>query len=559
MSRNTQIVAVVVIIAVVIGVYYVGVYQPQQRTAEEEEQRRLEDEARIQEWEDTLIIGIQSVTRNPNPFIGYSDWNIYLTMGHLAEATIEAANQWNGLLAESWELKHKPDGTPYTEFKIREGLTYQDGTPVTAPSIKWSFETLVESEPMYIMAWGDSSFVDIEAPDDYTLNLIHANDFGQIATLGWAGSQSYIYAASPTTAEQYWDTDPLEIVGSGPYKTVEWVHNEKVVLERWEDYPWQTYGLSGPYQFEKVIYRLYPDSVTLRSALEASEIDIAIRGITKLDLQEMESEDVNVDFYESQVRLMLMDQHYEYFNNTKVRQAVACVIDQEELVNAVVPMCEENYGFFPHVYDYYQNDEAWLSKYPEVNVAKGKQLMTEAGYSDGFDTELWICNQYQTKENEMDLAVVVKEQLAKIGINVEINYVENAVFVQKRRQTGEMPMALIGWGEDYPDVDSYMNYIMGTEGSWALSAGVHDEYVQSLLENGRRLFKGEFNDPDRKAVYDEVHEINAENAYWVPLYVETRGHAWRSWLNGYQIGPTYMFDFHLTPEMYKEAPSSGIP
>jgi peptide/nickel transport system substrate-binding protein len=340
---------------------------------------------------------------------------------------------------------------------------------------------------------------------------------------------------------------------------VEWVHNEKIVLERWEDYPWQTYGLSGPFQFDKIIYRFYPDSVTLRNALEAGEVDIATRGINKLDLQEMQSEDIVSHFYESQVRLMLMDQHYDYFANEKVRQAVAWAIDQEEAVEACVPMCEVNYGFFPHVYEYYQNDEAWLNMYPETNIEKAKGLMAEAGYADGFDTELWICNQYQTKENEMDLAVVIKEQLAKIGINVEINYVENAIFVEKRRHKGEMPMALIGWGEDYPDVDSYMNYIMGLEGSWAMSAGVYDEYSESLLEEGRLLFKGELNDPARKEVYDKVHELNAEKAYWVPLYVETRGHALRSWLKGYRIGPTYMFDFHLTPEMYKEAPSTGIP
>ncbi len=545
MNRVTTIAAAVLLILVVTGGYYFGVYVPE-----------TEKVARIKEWEQTLVMGATpAVLQNADPYVGYHDEDTHLRNGHLIAWDYTDPAKYQPIIAESWSLKRKADGTPYVEFKIKQGLKFNDGTEINATACKKSLENLIVKEPRTAWTRDTFSFTRLEAPDRYTLNAICVNDFGYVGTLGVL-SLHYGQIESPASREKF--KEGMNIVGFAPYNTVSFTVNEQEVLERYDGYP-----SASKYTFKKIVIRSFPDASSLRLALEKGDIDVAVHGLTKFDLADLEKKSgIKVGYQEGSVRLLKMDQHYEYFKNPLVRQAVAEIVNQEELVKAAVPMCKPTYSF-PQRRMPYLNDQAWLSRYGKHDLAKAKRLMVEAGYPNGFKTDMWICEQYQSIETEMNLATVVKEQLAKIGIDVTIKSTTNAIFTAKRRNTGEMPISLMGWYEDYPDVDSYVDYLFGNP--WGKDAGITEETypeIVATIKKARAIYdptkEKPFN-PERKQLYDRIHELSAENALWVPLYGEARGQAWRDWVVGYKspwnwqlyLGiPMWNFDWQI----YKKAP-----
>ena len=546
MNKKTAIAAAVILVILIAGGSYFGIVVPETDKA-----------ARIKAWEETLVIGsAPSVLQNPDPYIGYHDEDTHLRNGHLVAWDVTDPAKFHPVIAESWSLKHKPDGTPYVEFKIKKGLKFNDGTEIDAYACKQSLDKHWKLEPRVQWARDAFSYTSLEAQDKYTLNAICVNDFGYVGTLG-VMSLHYALIESPASREKY--KEGMNIVGFAPYNVISYTTNEQEILERYDGYPW-----ANKYTFKRIVIKSFPDASSLRLALEKGEIDVAVHGMTKFDLADLAKKSgVKVGYQEGSMRLLKMDQHYDYFKNMKVRQAVAEVINQEELVKAAVPMCKPTYSF-PQRRMPYLNDEAWLSRYGKHDLEKAKKLMAEAGYPNGFKTDLWICEQYQSIETEMNLATVAKEQLAKIGIDVTIKSTTNAIFTQKRRNTGEMPMSLMGWYEDYPDVDSYVDYLFGSP--WGKDAGITAETypeIAALVKKGRDIYdptkETPFN-PERKKIYDQIHDMSAEKALWVPLYTELRGQAWRDWVVGYKQPwqwqlfvalPMYEFDY----QVYKKAPA----
>jgi ABC-type transport system substrate-binding protein len=141
--------------------------------------------------------------------------------------------------------------------------------------------------------------------------------------------------------------------------------------------------------------------------------------------------------------------------------------------------------------------------------------MNEAGYPNGIDVTLWYTPIANGKE-EADLAVVIQEQLAQIGVRVHLNAAEEGTFLSRFRK-GEFEMALGIMSPDYPDPDSVAYFVGNSGGSYAKRVGLNDTLLDELTVQGSIA-----TDPaERQRIYGEIQDRLADIMCYIPLTLIT--------------------------------------
>jgi peptide/nickel transport system substrate-binding protein len=174
-------------------------------------------------------------------------------------------------LAESWETS--AGGRIYT-FRLRRGVRFHDGTPFNAEAVKFNFDYTPRRTPRYDFM-GAAKFLKAEAVDEYTLRVIFSDPHGPFLinlSDGRMGIDSP--AALRRLGDDYGNKG---LVGSGPFRFVEWIKGDRVVLERNPDYRWgaRTFGHAGPAHLDRLIYRDMPEDGSRAAAVETGEVAIS--------------------------------------------------------------------------------------------------------------------------------------------------------------------------------------------------------------------------------------------------------------------------------------------
>jgi peptide/nickel transport system substrate-binding protein len=212
----------------------------------------------------TLRVGTTYIWDTANPAIGWYNYGLrYL----LYDTLVEEAGISNFIpgLAESWEVSE--DGLVWT-FKIREGVTFHDGTPCTAEDVAWSLNWTVENE-IETFAFYLANFSEIVALDPTTLQVTLSDPVGNMEYL-----LMYVWILPRSVWEGMTPDDILEFedlsagIGTGPYKLVDWVEGEYLILEANKDY-WQ-----GAPAIDRVVWQEYATEDSTVQALLAGEIDV---------------------------------------------------------------------------------------------------------------------------------------------------------------------------------------------------------------------------------------------------------------------------------------------
>ena len=315
-------------------------------------------------------------------------------------------------LATSWEQID-----PLTwEFELREGVTFQNGEPFNAEAVKYTIERTIDPEVGSNNRFpGAVHFESVEIIDDYTIRIHTKQPAPTMLTQLW------ILQIVPP---EYYSSTPLDElarkpVGTGPYQVVEWVKDERIVLEAWDDY----WGEQPP--VERIVYRPLPESFTRLAELETGGIDIAI-DVSPDNLDTVNSfEGVEVRQVQSGRRVFFgVNVTVEPFDNPLVRQALNYAIDWDSINTAILNGVGErmaSYVTSPH-----ENPE--LEAYP-YDPDRARELLAEAGYPDGFDTVLEVPAARYLKGEEISQAAAAN--WAEIGINVEVVPLEWSVFSDK--------------------------------------------------------------------------------------------------------------------------------
>ncbi len=442
-------------------------------------------------------------------------------------------------LAEKWSVSD--DGLVYT-FNLRKGAKFHNGDEVKAEDVYFTFDRMLNPETeglntdFFDMIQGAQARMNGEADtttgikivDDYTIEITLDAPFGPfVAGLATPAGSIYCKKAVEAAGDQF-GVDPALTVGSGPFKMTDWVVNDKIVLDTFDDY-W-----GGRAQYDELVYKIVPDAETARMLFENGEIDVFDCDMARSQIPYFEENETWKNQIVSGPRVgvyyICLNEAIAPLDNVKVRKALQMGIDRENilkqmyygkgvLVNGVIP---------PGLYGY-NKDLPAITYDPE----QAKALLAEAGLPNGFDMEIT-----QVSDNAATLKIneIVQSDLAKIGVNVTITQLDSSTFFGIRK-TGKLASYFNNWSADYNDPDNFIYTFFDKENAFGRSFNYVNEDVQAKIDAARIMTNPE----ERIALYQEIEKtVVQDDAAWIPLfeldhlfivqpYVKNYTVAWNGW------------------------------
>ena len=164
--------------------------------------------------------------------------------------------------------------------------------------------------------------------------------------------------------------------------------------------------------------------------------------------------------------------------------------------------------------------------YQEYDIEKGKALLAEAGYPNGFDCTLYS----STGGIQKSVATIVQSQLAAIGINAKVENLESAAFSPGVKPGGTFDMTVDGWGGYMLGPNHAMRSVFHSEGP-TTRCNINDPYLDSLIDKDLESTDTE----ERKAIHSEIQQYVMDEAVWVPIAVERINIAAKASLQGFAM------------------------
>ena len=409
-------------------------------------------------------------------------------------------------LAEKWEVG---DGSKSFTFTLRKDVTFQDGTPFDAAAVKAHFDRMIGPENPV----GARDFVpylkSIDAPDDSTV-VFHSVFPDPDLPLRPAGPTGLI--ESPTAFQKYGVEDhKSHPVSTGPFQFKEWVPDEHVTLDRYDDY-W-----GGKAKLAQVVMRPITEAGSRLIAAQSGDIQVAT-SLQPEQLSELkDSPDLTVNEWPTTRHIFIgMHNLKKPFDNPLVRQAMSYAIDWD--------------GIAASLYQGMATPAGGPVPKPELGSAdihpfsydpdKAKDLLAQAGYPDGFDSTITATVGAALKDSEMVQAV--QQQLAVIGINLKIEQVEYSKYIDLVREdtkTSELVMWIDTWASNTAEAVLHDRYYCPSYRPTGVNlTGYCNPEVDKLIESAESDL-----DPDsRQHTLDQAQQIVAEDApsLW-GVYVDT--------------------------------------
>ena len=371
-------------------------------------------------------------------------------------------------MAESWE---NTDNKVWT-FKLRDAK-WSNGDPVTANDFVYSFRRLVDPNTAspYASYLADAKVVGaqeiidgkakpdtlgVKALDDKTLQVTLSEPVPYFPdTL----IHTSVKPVNQKTVEKFGEkwTDPANIVVNGPYKISEWQVNDKIVLERNENY----YDNANT-TLNKVVMLAIPSSTTDVARYQSGEIDVTNNEIPPEQFASLKEQVGD----QLQVSPMLCTYYYEFntvkppFNDARVRRALALALDRNTITDKVVGQGQTPaYQLTPVATNGMKNNTPeWQSWDQAKRVEEAKKLLKEAGYSESKPLKFELL--YNTSDNHKKIAVAAsslwKQSLGFVDVSL-INK-EWKTYLDTRRN-GNYQVARAGWCGDYNEPSTFLNIV----------------------------------------------------------------------------------------------------
>ena len=426
-------------------------------------------------------------------------------------------------LATEWSISE--DGTEYT-FKLREGVTFHDGSPFDADDVVATF--VAGADPANAYA-ADYEGTTVEIIDPLNIKIITETPdvtyFRRLAERQIISNEQFEAGGNQAIEEAP--------VGTGAFKFVEWQKGDKIVLAANEDY----WDAGKPYVAE-LIFRPIPESSTRLAAIQTGEVNIVNRLSADEARTLLNAEDVNV------VRYPADRVYYIAFNNLStgigqptesplVRQAMNHAVDRQAIIDGLFNgfarlstgfVTPSNLGFDeslePFAYD------------PD----KARDLLAEAGFADGF--EIGMACPIGAYTNFEEVCQAIADDLSEVGITLEggeIQFMESGVYWDLEANKELPPLFGDSWsasvGEALPRLDGSLGGPENSYSAW------FDEGIGALLSQ----IEQEFDTTKRAELYRELQATMVENPPFIYLYEPNSFEATTGQVHGYTPNSTEQY------------------
>jgi len=422
-------------------------------------------------------------------------------------------------LAEKWEFL--PDGKSVL-FTLRKNVKFHDGTPFNATAVKKNFNRLLDPERNTGAKSMLNMIAAVEVVDEYHVKISTAQPFGAILMHLAEGAGSIM---SPAAIEQYGDDVGVHPVGTGPFKFVEWIRGDRVVVERNNEYWGPRPALTG------ITWRIVPDDAARLAMLETGEADVVVR-VPPFELKRMAAnESVKlINTTTNRSMYFILNLQKPPFNDIRVRQAVNMAVDRQAIIDTLL----QGQGkaatapITPGVFGY-------AAQTPfEFSVDKAKALLKDAGYTDA--VEITLAAPQGRYLMDRQIAEAVAGQLEAAGFKVKLNVVGDFPAYLKILANHEFDMAYWGWAAPTLDADIGMRMMVEskTAGKFPNFGGYVNPQVDSLVQQGASSLDA----ATRSAAYGEACKLVWADAPWCFMFDQAVTTGVRSNVSGVVVMPS---------------------
>jgi peptide/nickel transport system substrate-binding protein len=409
--------------------------------------------------------------------------------------------QLEGNLAESWRLVN--DTT--WQFKLRRGLKFHNGESFDATAVKFSIERMLNPQQAAPGRTSIATIDRVEIIDPLTVNVITKAPFPLLPVRMSPGHCGTVGILPPKYVAQVGDAGfAVKPVGTGAYKFVEWVKDERLVLEANKDYH------RGAPAIDRLVFRPIPELTTRVAALLSGQADL-VSDVPPDQVPKVKASGIARTEVSTLGGFIIMIKITNYlmpgpWQDARVRKAINYAIDMDTIIKTVleghgqvlgVPLEKEAFGFNPNI--------KWYGYDPE----RAKVLLREAGHPNGFEMTLHVPNRRYM--NDIEVVQAMAQMLAKVGIKAKVEVGEQSVYTQKWRRRELLPAYMTAWGgAGIFDGDLLVNSLHSKS-----ALAIHkNEALDKILEEAQ----GSNDAEKRKALYWKAQEMIYEDAPIIKAY-----------------------------------------
>lgn len=434
------------------------------------------------------------------------------------------------LLATSYEVT--PDGLNYT-FHLRKGVKFSDGTDFNAEAVKVNLDRVLDKANGLARYNQFSRIAKVEPVDADTVKIILKEPFSAFIN---ALAHPSAMMISPTALKKWGKDITFHPTGTGPFVFVEWDPATHLTVKKNPNY-WN----KGYPKIDKLTFRTVTDNNTRAAVVQTGEAQFAYTlPYEQAKLLEKNDKLEVIAAPSIVARYISMNVLQKPFDDARVREAVNYAINKEALVKvAFAGYAFPSEGVVPQGVQYAEKMKPWPH-----DPKKAKELLKEAGYPNGFTTELWSAYNDGTSAKAVQF---LQQQLAQVGIKASVQLLESGQRVQRVEQakdpkTAPIRMYYAGWSASTGEADWALRPLLDTKAwppvfnntAYYSNPAVDKDIADALLTT---------DDAKKTALYNDAQNRIWKDAPWAFLVTTRLLSAQSKKLHGFYVMPDGSFNF----------------
>ena len=473
-----------------------------------------------------MIVTYQDDVATLDPAIGY-DWQNWSMIKSLFDGLMgyePGTTTLRNELAETYDVSE--DGQTYT-FTLKDGIKFHNGREIVADDVKYSLERVTDPKTrspgagFFGMIEGFDTWnagegeglSGVRVVDDKTVEITLSRPdatFGHVMALNFA---SIVPREAVEEAGEDFGRRP---VGSGAFRLAEWTPGQQLVFERFGEY-----HRDGVPKLDRVSFNIGLEPTVALLRIQNGDADVPGDGIPPAQflqvVNDAEYEDQIVEGGQLQTGYITMNTQTAPFDNVDVRKAVNMAINKDRIVqminNRAVPA---NQPLPPSMPGYAEDYEGY-----EYDPEAARQMLADAGFPDGFETELFVMN----VDPNPRIAQAIQQDLSEIGITAGIRSLAQANVIAAGGEADQAPMIWSGgmaWIADFPDPSNFYGPILGCAGAvpggWNWSWYCNEEIDARAADADAMVGDAAAREDAWRQIYVDI----MADAPWVPVFNEQR-------------------------------------